>query len=390
VLTTPEQDLADAFVTLAETQRDGTETARYFLGPTELTGRIVSEAQADNSSGTWKVLLEFTGEGSRQWDALAARTVGRQLAIVLDGDVISAPTIQVAQFNGRAEISGGLGGFEESEARDLALALRYGSLPIQLTEETVQTVSATLGNDSLRAGVLTGVLGITLVAAYMIFLYRSLGIVVIAGLCVSAGLLWTLIAIVSETRGLALSLSGAVGLIVSVGVTVDSYVVYFEKLKDEIRSGRPIGSSVDRGFRRAWRTILAADFVSLLGAAILYLATTGSVRGFAFFLMMSTALDIFVAWFFTRPAVALLGTREFFTKGRLGVGGNLAITPAAVAMAQAASAAAAPRLRPGAGAGAPNAARSPGRIVPGASRAGGPSPGPNTPAPTRDASKDRS
>jgi preprotein translocase subunit SecD len=192
----------------------------------------------------------------------------------------------------------------------------------------------------------------------MIFFYRALGIVVIAGLCVSSALMWTLIAFVAETRGLALSLSGAVGLIVSVGVTVDSYVVFFEKLKDEIRSGRPVGSSVERGFRRAWRTILAADFVSLLGALILYLATTGGVRGFAFFLMMSTALDIFVAWMFTRPAVTLLGARHFFTHGRWGVANNMAF--AASATAAAGGGGAAPtttRIRPGTAVG---------RITPGA------------------------
>ncbi len=367
ILSTPDEDVADAYVTLAETDPAGIEVARYFLAPTELTGRIVKEAQADNSQGTWEILLEFTGEGSRAWDALAARTVGRQLAIVLDGDVLSAPVIQTAQFNGRAVISSGLGGFPEEEAKDIALALRYGSLPVQLTEETVQTVSASLGSDSLRAGILTGLLGIALVAVYMVFFYRSLGIVVLLGLSVSAALMWTLIAFVSETQGLALSLSGAVGLIVSVGVTVDSYVVYFEKLKDEIRSGRPAGSSVERGFRRAWRTILAADFVSLLGALILYLATTGGVRGFAFFLMMSTALDIFVAWFFTRPIVALLGARQFFTVGPWGVannlamvgGGTAAVVPAATAAAVA-GVGAAGRIVPGSAGG---------RITPGAARA---------------------
>jgi preprotein translocase subunit SecD len=275
--------------------------------------------------------------------------VNRQLAIVLDGEVLSAPTIQTTQFNGSAEITAGLGGFERSKAEEIALALRYGSLPVQLKEETVQTVSASLGSDSLRAGLITGLFGLALVALYMIFFYRSLGVVVIAGLCVSAALMWSAIAIISETMGLALSLSGAVGLIVSVGVTVDSYVVFFEKLKDEIRT-------VERGFRRAWRTILAADFVSMLGAFILYVTTVGSVRGFAFFLMLSTGLDMIVAWFFTRPLVAMLGRKKFFTQGKTSVAYNLAMTPVALARAAAGggpipAGASGPRITPGSSAG---------------------------------------
>ena len=245
-----------------------------------------------------------------------AQTKDRQLAIVLDSKVQSAPVIQTDRFNGTAVISGS---FSEQEAKNLASVLRYGSLPVQLEQQQVQTVSASLGRDSLRAGIITGLLGLLLVAAYMIFYYRSLGLIVVAGLFTSFGLLWTLLSLLTKTNGLALSLAGSVGIIVSVGVTVDSYVVYFERLRDELRHGRSMDASIDRGFRRAWHTILAADGVSILGAFVLYILTVGSVRGFALMLMISTALDMVVAWFFTRPLVAMLAHNDFFTTGRWGV-----------------------------------------------------------------------
>ena len=177
---------------------------------------------------------------------------------------------------------------------------------MQLEQETVQTVSPSLGQDSLRAGLIAGAIGTALVLLYMIFYYRALGLVVVAGLIVWSALQWSVISYLGATQGLALSLAGVTGIIVSVGVTVDSYIVYFERLKDEIRSGRTIRSSVDRGFKRAFRTILIADTSALLGAVTLYVLTVGPVRGFAFFLGLSTVLDIVVSYFFTRPVVALL------------------------------------------------------------------------------------
>jgi preprotein translocase subunit SecD len=177
----------------------------------------------------------------------------------------------------------------------------------------------------------------------MVFYYRALGLVVIVGLGVSGALMWTIASLLTQSRGLALSLSGAVGIIVSAGVTVDSYVVYFERLRDEIRHGRTLRSSVDRGFKRAWRTILAADLVSLIGALALYFLTVGSVRGFAFFLALSTTLDLFVAYFFTRPLVSMLGKGRFFTTGPLGIGHNMDVTTLA----------------------APGSSGAPSRIVPG-------------------------
>jgi preprotein translocase subunit SecD len=319
-----EADVADQPVELPECDDDGREVARYQLGPTAMTGKALRTARA-TFNNQWLVDVEFTGEGGRQFDQLAASIVNQQLAIVLDSEVISAPVIQQAQFNGEAQITGN---FSEQEARDLALVLRFGALPVQLEPQTVQTVSASLGQDSLRAGVGAGLVGLALVALYMIVYYRALGVVVWLGVAVSAALLWSIISYLGDTAGLALTLAGATGIIVSIGVTVDSYVVYFERLKDEVRSGRTIRASVDRGFRRAYRTILAADTVSFIGAALLYFLTVGPVRGFAFFLGLSTLLDVIVAWFFTRPLVAILGRNRVFTEARwLGVARGLAAGP---------------------------------------------------------------
>ena len=320
--TTRAEDRADAPVVLPEIE-NGDVVRRYSLGPAELTGRALKTARAsfDPQQG-WLVNFTLTGTGSKSFDELAAKNVGKQVAIVLDGVVKSAPTINEAKFGGSGVISGSFG---EREAKDLALVLRYGSLPVELRPETVQTVSASLGKDSLRAGLTAGFVGLGLVLLYIVFYYRALGLVVIMGLAVWASLLWSIISLLGATSGLALSLSGAVGIIVSVGVTVDSYVVYFERLKDEIRAGKTIRSAVDRGFSRAFRTILAADISSFIGASLLYLLTVGSVRGFAFFLGLSTLLDIVVAYFFTRPMVVLLGRNRVFTSARwLGVARGLA------------------------------------------------------------------
>ena len=185
----------------------------------------------------------------------------------------------------------------------------------------MQTVSPTLGEDSLKAGLAAGLLGLALVCLYMLFYYRALGLVVVAGLCVWAALLYSIISYL----GVALSLAGVTGIVVSVGVTVDSYVVYFERLKDEVKAGRTLRSSTERAFSRAFRTILAADISSFIGAIVLYQLTVGPVRGFAFFLGLSTILDVVVAWFFTRPLVGLLASNRFFTEApRFGVARGLA------------------------------------------------------------------
>ena len=324
--TTPSaQDVAANTVVLPDAS--SASTARYILGPTELTGSIVkgATAQPPTVGGDWLVQVTFTSSGSPKFDALAAKYVQKQVAIVLDGQVESAPTIQQSSFNGSAQITGT---FTQKQAQNLALQLRYGSLPVQFQPQSIQTVSATLGKDSLRAGLLAGAVGLILVLLYMIFYYRALGLVVALGLAVSGALLYSIISELSQSSGLALSLAGATGIIVSVGVTADSYIVYFERLKDEIRSGKTVRSSVDRGFARAYRTIVAADLVSILAALILYLFTVSSVRGFAFFLGLSTILDLITAYTFTRPMVVLLGRNRTFTEARfLGVARGLAVNP---------------------------------------------------------------
>src|SRR5581483_6484896 len=204
-----------------------------------------------------------------------------------------------------------------SQASALALVLKYGALPVKLVQADVQTVSATIGKSSLHAGLVAGLIGLALVLLYMIFYYRALGIVVMMGLSISAALLYSIVTYLGHSSlHQALSLSGVVGVIVSVGVTVDSYIVYFERLKDDIRAGKSIRTSVDRSFARAWRTIWTADLVSIIAALLLYWLTVGAVRGFAFFLGLSTALDLVVSYTFTRPMVFLLGRNRTFTEVR--------------------------------------------------------------------------
>jgi preprotein translocase subunit SecD len=338
-LTSREDDKADATVILpGKAEGDGP----YQLGPSLATGRIVSSASAEFQN-EWVVALSMKGgaDGIDTFNGIAAECFNRsqvcptgQLAIVLDSVVQSAPNIEQASYErDQIQISGT---FSEGEAKDLALVLRYGSLPVELERQSVQTVSASLGEDSLRAGVVAGAVGLALVALYMLVYYRALGLVLIVGVGVSAALLYTIVSWLGETRGLALTLAGVTGIIVSIGVTVDSYVVFFERLKDEVKAGRTLRSSTERAFKRAFRTILAADISSFIGAAVLWWLTVGSVRGFAFFLGLSTVLDVIVAWMFTRPAVILLARNRFFTDmPGFGVARGLASTTAPVKAAPA-------------------------------------------------------
>ncbi len=322
--TSRSQDLPNKTVVLPQIQ-NGKVVARYMLAPAQLTGRVVKSAQAvfDPTTSTWSVNLILNSSGSAAFDSMAAKNYQKQVAIVLDGVVKSAPVINAKHFNGTPSISGN---FTQKQAQDLAVILRFGALPVQLKPLTVQTVSATLGKSSLRAGLYAGIGGLLLVLVYMIFYYRALGIVVVFGLCLSGAFLYSIISWLGHQSGLALSLSGVTGIIVSIGVTVDSYVVYFERLKDEIRGGKTVRSSVDRGFSRAYRTILAADAVSFIAALLLYWLSIGAVRGFAFTLGLSTLLDVITAYFFTRPVVVLLGRSRTFTEARwLGVGRGLAM-----------------------------------------------------------------
>ncbi|HXN61114.1 MAG TPA: protein translocase subunit SecD [Acidimicrobiales bacterium] len=295
---------------------------RYVLGPSEMSGRAISGATAtQNQTGEWVVDYSLTNSpvscgagppisGSTCWDKVASENFHQLLGIELDGVVYSAPIIQPQQaqfssFDGQGEISGNL---TQQDAQNLAQAMNYGALPVTLKAATSETVSATLGHSALVAGLGAGIAGLILVLLYVLLYYRALGLVVISGLLLTAMILWAIISALGHTSvAPSFDLAGITGLIVSIGITVDSYIVYFERLKDETRSGRSVRTSVDRGFKSAWRTVWAADFVSLLAAIVLYFVAVGDVKGFAFFLGLSTIMDMAITWFYTRPLVILLG-----------------------------------------------------------------------------------
>jgi preprotein translocase subunit SecD len=325
--TSPLNDNKNDTVLLPGTAASG--GGRYVLGPAGMTGTAVKSASAQLNAGQWAVNLNLTSAGASEWDTLAGKQFHAIIGIDLDGQVISAPITQPTQqtptsFAGQVQISGS---FTENQAKTLATDFTYGALPVKLDRLTVQTVSPSLGKSSLKAGLISGLAGLALVMLYIIFYYRLLGLVVLAGLVVTAALLWATIAFMGESLNTTINLAGIIGLIVSIGITVDSYIVYFERLKDETRSGRTIRTSVDRGFASAFRTVLAADAVSLLAAVILYLISVGDVKGFALFLGISTVFDIFITYFFTRPFVVLLGQSQGASEVRgMSVASGLGVT----------------------------------------------------------------
>jgi len=305
------------------------------VGPAQGTGEVFSDsASARVLSGGWGVTVDLR-EGSLGldvWNSIAAQCFNKteacptgQLGIELDGTIQSAPAMNQANFTSGVEITGD---FTEGDARNLARVLNSGAIPVQLQLESVENVSPTLGKDSLRAAWISGLVGVALVLLFMMLYYRLLGVIVAVGVTVSGSLLWSTISILSKTQGLALSLSGIAGIIVAVGVTIDSYVVFFERLKDEVRSGKTLRNSAQRGFTGAWRTIVIADLVSLIGAFVLWYLTVGAVRGFAFFLALSTLLDLFVSYFFTRPVVLLLARTKWMERRKVM---GIAVTQPAVA-----------------------------------------------------------
>jgi preprotein translocase subunit SecD len=322
--TKPAKDLAQDTVLLPLLGQPG---VRYVLGKSELTGHSIKKAIAQqDQAGAWVVNYTLTSTGSPLWDKVAAENFHQLLAIELDGVVQSAPLIQPNQasftsFDGQGQISGS---FTEASAKTLALAMNFGALPVRLQALTTRTVSPTLGHSALVAGLGAGLAGLALVLLYTILYYRALGLVIVFGLAVTASLLWAIISALGHTAfAPSFDLAGVTGLIVSIGITVDSYIVYFERLKDEARAGRSVRSSVDRGFRSAWRTVLAADTVSLLAAVLLYIIAVGDVKGFAFFLGLSTLMDVFITWYFTRPLVVLLGRRGSSSTSKLSMAAGL-------------------------------------------------------------------
>ncbi|MGH2786837.1 MAG: protein translocase subunit SecD [Actinomycetota bacterium] len=313
----------------------------YELEPARLTGDVVTRAQPvppQGGVGGWSVALEMTGDAAETWkdftsDLACNRDEGPAgnppdnalLAIVLDGKVESA----VPMADPRTESDGGIACGDgipngesqinvtnQQEARDLTLVLQTGALPITLEQSEVLKVSPTLGEDSLEAGLRAGILGLALVMIYMVVYYRALGLVVWLGLAVFTAIIYTLIAVLGETAGLSLTLAGIAGIIVSVGVTADSYIVAFERLKDEAHSGKTMRAAVERGMTRSFRTILVADFVTGAAAVILFYLAVGAVKGFALTLGLATIVDVVVAYFFTRSAVQLLARSKTFSEGR--------------------------------------------------------------------------
>jgi preprotein translocase subunit SecD len=256
----------------------------------------------------------------------------RQFAIVLDRVVVSAPQVNadvdpaVGIPGNSAVITLGDGGNQQADAQNLSVVLRYGSLPVSFEQATVQSVSATLGSDSLDAGLIAGFAGLALVAVAMILYYRALGLVNVIGLTVFGSLVLVIFSLLGEWQGVTLTLAGVAGLIVSVGITADSYIVYFERIKEEVHRGRSLRSAIDHAFTRAFRTILTADTVSFSGAVLLFFLAIGAVKGFALALLVATICDVLVAVFFTRPAVALLaGTRGFGEGGRFSIRGAVGV-----------------------------------------------------------------
>ncbi len=302
-----------------------TGATKYSLQPAFIKGTNVTDATAQipQNGVTWVVSLEFDSEGasalasaSTQLSALPECGTGAEpcnaFAIVLDGVVVSAPRFNEAILGGQAQIEGN---FTAQEARDLANILKFGALPITLDPVDVTTISPTVGKDQLQAGLIAGGIGLLLVILYLLFYYRILGIVAGLSLVVAGGLVYVIFVVLSKTIGLTLTLAGIAGAIVAIGITADSFIVYFERIRDEIRDGKSLRQACDSGWIRARRTLLAADFVSILAAVVLYLLSVGSVRGFAFVLGLTTLIDVLVAFWFTHPVAVLLGRTKFMQKG---------------------------------------------------------------------------
>ena len=297
---------------------------KFILGPVEVDGANISDASNGTvtsstgaSTNTWAVNLEFDEIGTAGFSTVTQRLFPlemprNQFAITLDGYVITAPTTQAVITNGSAQITGS---FDRDSSKVLADQLKYGSLPIGFEVQSQENISATLGQDQLTSGLLAGLIGLILVVIYSAFQYRGLAIVTVGSLLVAGVLVYLLIAFLSWRQGYRLSMAGVAGLIVAIGITVDSFIVYFERVRDEIREGRNLEVAVENAWRRSIRTILASDAVSFTAAATLFLLTVGNVRGFAFTLGLTTIVDLIVVLLFTHPLLTLLARTKFFSSG---------------------------------------------------------------------------
>ena len=303
---------------------DFTNTVKYILGPVEVFGSDISNAGASlvttstgATTGQWAVDLSFNAKGTKDFGDVTTRLNGlsgsqNQFAIVLDGKVLTAPSTNAAITNGSAQITGG---FTQASAKTLADQLKYGALPIGFQVQSSDTISATLGSTQLLSGLLAGAIGLLLVVLYSLFQYRTLGLVTVASLVVAAILTYLVVTILSWREGYRLSLAGVAGLIVAIGITADSFIVYFERIRDELRDGRGLESAVEAGWKRAIRTIIASDAVNFLAAIVLFILAVGNVRGFALTLGLTTIVDLFVVSLFTHPVLQLLAKTNFFASG---------------------------------------------------------------------------
>ncbi|MCX5113639.1 protein translocase subunit SecD [Streptomyces sp. NBC_00378] len=292
--------------------------AKYVLGPSEVSGTEVDNAKAgfDQQRGMWVVNMEFTKKGSKQFQTITKKLSAQQppqnqFAIALDGEVVSAPSVRTT-LSGSAEISGS---FTQQSAEDLANVLSYGALPLSFKEQSVTTVTAALGGEQLQAGLIAGAIGLALVVIYLVAYYRGLAFIALLSLLVSGILTYTLMSLLGPAIGFALNLPAVCGAIVAIGITADSFIVYFERVRDEIREGRTLRPAVERAWPRARRTILVSDFVSFLAAAVLFVVTVGKVQGFAFTLGLTTLLDVVVVFLFTKPVMTLMARTKFFASG---------------------------------------------------------------------------
>jgi preprotein translocase subunit SecD len=303
---------------LGTCDQDG--AGKYVLKPAFIQGTDITAAAAElpqQGAGGWIVTLSFNPEGARKLAEISGQLVGQQpptdqFAIVLDGVVVSAPSFESQILGGEAQITGN---FSIEEAEDLANVLKFGALPVTLQVQQIESISATVGDSYLRAGLLAGLIGLVLVGAWLTFYYRVLGIVASLSLVIAGWLSYCLFVVLGNTIGFTLTLAGIAGAIVAIGFTADSFIVYFERIRDEIRDGKSLRRAVDEGWVRARRTLLAADFVSLLAAVVLYFLSVGNVRGFAFALGLTTVMDVVVAFWFTRPSVTILARSKWMQKG---------------------------------------------------------------------------
>lgn len=299
-------------------------SAKYILGPVEIEGTQIENASSGletlangATSNRWAINFTFKSEGAKVFAATTERLLKlpqprNQFAIVLDGKVVSAPAPTQVIPDGRGQITGN---FTRESAATLANQLTFGALPLNFTVQSEEQISATLGSEQLAKGLLAGLIGLALVVVYSLLQYRTLGFLTIASLVLAAILTFGIISLLSWLQGYRLSLPGVAGLIVAIGITADSFIVYFERIKDELRDGRDLGTAVDLGWIRARRTILASDTVSFLAAVVLYLLAVGGVRGFAFTLGLTTLIDLMVVIAFTHPMMVLLARTRFFAGG---------------------------------------------------------------------------